>query len=208
MMLDSITYSTEDEAERPSNVHKWGVDLLQTDTSGSQEPVATAIERLNREIARVLHVEALLLGSDGKGSLALSKDKTHALLMMIDGTLDELAETTECDVLDPWLELNGIEPELKPTLKTEAVQFRDVEQITGALADLAQAGAMLDPEDEAIAEVRDLLGLSRPVVVLSAADAQLATDLRPQPSPKPKPAATPRNRSESETEEVLEEEET
>lgn len=162
VLLDSITYQAKDEASTPSQVRQWDMEVINSDTADSQVAVATAIERLNRELARVLGTEVLLLGSDGKGSLALARDKTQTFALMVDSTLREVSETFEHDFLKPLWQLNGWDPRLMPSLKTEAVQYRSVEEVTGSLADMAQAGAILEPDDPAIAEVRDLLGLSRP----------------------------------------------
>jgi hypothetical protein len=48
---------------------------------------------------------------------------------------------------------------MRPSFKTEDVAFRDVEQVTAALSDMASAGAPVMPDDEAINAVRDMLGL-------------------------------------------------
>lgn len=173
IMLDSQTYETTDESQRPSSAKQWEVELLKGQASGMQE-VASAISRTNREIARILGVEQLLLGEDSAGSFALSKDKTQSFFLLIDGTLMELAETIQKDLLERLWELNGFDPLDMPTLSTEAVRYQDIEQITAALRDMATAGAVLEPDDPAIGEVRDLLGLSRPPErLLDLADAGL-----------------------------------
>jgi hypothetical protein len=122
--------------------------------------MAMAIERLNREMARVLGVEHLLLGSDSAGSFALSKDKTQSFGLIVASTLQEIKETFQSDFLVPLFELNGWDFDLMPTFKVEQIQYRDIEQVTTALRDMATAGATLMPDDPAINEVRDLLGLS------------------------------------------------
>jgi hypothetical protein len=160
LMLDSLPYRTEDEKGTPGVTPQWDLQLLKGGNSASSEAVAKAIERLNRELARIMGVEHLLLGGDGKGSLALARDKTQNFALIIDSTLRELAETFEKDLLTPIWEMNGWDPDLKPEFKTEAIQYRDIEQVTGALTDMANAGAVLAPDDPAINEVRDLLGLS------------------------------------------------
>ena len=160
LLLDSLTYTTEDDKQTPSNIPQWNMELLQGDPNGQAE-VAAAIERLNREMARVLGVESLLLGTDSRGSHALARDKTQTFSLMVDSTLQEIEETMEHDYRDVVWQLNGWPKELKPTLKTEPVAYRDIEQVTGALRDMAQAGAILAPDDPAINQVRDLLGLSR-----------------------------------------------
>lgn len=159
IVLDSAVYRGTGESQTPSPTPQWNVELLQGSTN-SQPDMARAIERLNREMARILGVEHLLLGADSSGSFALSKDKTQSFGMIVTSTLQEIKESFEADFLTPLFELNGWNIDLWPNLKVEQIQFRDIEQITGALADLAQSGAMLTPEDPAINEVRDMLGLS------------------------------------------------
>lgn len=160
LVLPSATYQTLDEAERPSNIYKWSVELLQSSAT-SFAPNAAAIERLNREAARIIGVEQLLLGSDG-GSYALSKDKTHQFYLLVDGSLTEIREGAEKDLLPVLWRLNGWPPEMMPKIKTEAVSYVDVEQAAAALRDLAVAGAPLMAEDPAYLELLDLLGLTRP----------------------------------------------
>lgn len=162
LLLDSATYTTTDERSSPSNIYQWTLELLRGDAAMSSEAVAKAIERLNREMARILGTEFLLLGGDGKGSLALAREKTQQFALQIDSTLRELEETFESDWLRPLFMLNGWPDELRPELKTEQIQFRDVEQVTQSLVDLAQAGAPVNPMDPAVAEVYELLGLSKP----------------------------------------------
>lgn len=182
LLLDSLTYQSQDEAATPSPEKQWDMDLLKS-ASSSQGEVSAAIERLNREIARVLGVESLLLGGDGKGSQALSRDKSQNFASLVDGTLGDLGEVYEKDFLDPLFELNGWDKKYKPQLMTEALQHRDIEQITGALRDLAQAGALLLPDDPVINEVREMLGLSRPESI------EIAMDLAQVPLNPPEPPA-------------------
>ena len=136
--------------------------------------MATAIERINREIARVLGVEAIILGDGDAGSYALSRDKTNQFSLTVDSTLQELAEGFEDDLLTPLWQLNGWPIEAMPSLKPEAVQYRDIEQVTAALRDMANAGAVLDPDDPAINEVRALLGLSPTDDITRDEDEQLS----------------------------------
>lgn len=181
LLLDSATYTSLNDAGTPSNVPLWGVDLMNVNST-SQGDVANAINRLNLELARVLNVEGLLLGSDSKGSHALSKDKTQALHLVVDSTLSELAEVFDKAIISRLWMLNGFDDKLKPCLMPEAIQFRDVEQITAALRDLATAGATLAPDDPAINEVRSIMGLSdAPEMDLDAA----LVDDRLEPTEEP-----------------------
>jgi hypothetical protein len=164
LALDSETYQTADDKETPTAQRKWDIDLLKAGTT-SLSDVGPAIERLNREMARILGVESLLLGSTG--SQALSRDKTNNLYLMADSCLGEVRGSVDDDLLWTLWQLNGWDPKFMPKPKTEAVRFNDVEQIAAALRDMAMAGAVLDPDDPAIGEIRDLLGLSRPLASMS-----------------------------------------
>ncbi len=159
MLLDSATYSTADERNAPSAVRQWDVEILQGEPQGQKE-VAAAIERINREMARVLGVEQMLLGGDSTGSFALAKDKSQSLGLIIDSCLQSVRETMEKDLLRPIWDLNNFDPKLKPTFVIEKVQYREIEQVVNALETLARAGAPLAPDDPAINEIRELIGLS------------------------------------------------
>lgn len=158
MMLDSMTYQTTDERATPSPVKQWDVELLKGDPNG-QEEVHVAIQRINREIGRVLGVEQLLLGENG-GSNALARDKTAQFGLIVDSCLKELKETFEKDFLDPLWLLNGWDPALKPTFKIEKIQYRDIEEVVSALEKLSRAGYVMDANDPAGNEIRSLVGLS------------------------------------------------
>jgi hypothetical protein len=164
LMLDSQPYTSTDQGTTPSSMRQWDLDLAKSDV-GTQAEVAMAIERVNREMARIMGTESILLGSDGKGSLALSRDKSNNFATQIDSTLSELRDTYDKDLVETLMKLNGIPVEAKPELKTDATAYRDIEQVTTALLQMAQAGAVLGPDDPAIKEVRDQLGITMPEVI-------------------------------------------
>jgi hypothetical protein len=159
LIIDSSAFRTTDERQTPSSTPKYDVSLLEGSSSGLQE-VATAIERLNREIARVLGVEMIILGDGSRGSFALARDKSNQFSLTVDASQDELAEGILDDLVTPLFMLNGWPVEAKPKLSASATQYRDVEQMTQALRDMAQAGAMITPDDPAVNDIRALLGLS------------------------------------------------
>ncbi len=185
MLLDSQPWQTSDEKSTPSNVPQWNIELLQGQP-GTTKEIADAIERLNREMARILGVENLLLGTDSRGSHALAKDKTQSFGLIVDGCLKEIKETFEKDFLRPLFELNGWGEELMPTFKIQKIQYRDIEQITSALDQMSRAGAPLQPNDPAINEIREIIGLShQPDVDLTDPDMNLLGE-EPQEKPEPK----------------------
>jgi hypothetical protein len=158
LTLDSQTYvSVTDSGQMVTGTPHWGVELLQGGAMAFNE-VGAAIERTNTEMARTLGVEHLLL-SDKGGSRALSTDKSQNFYLMVNGALDEIADCMNKDVVKVICDLNGIKDELRPKLKHSEVSFRSVTEVAAALAQMAQAGAILSPNDPAIDDVRDLLGL-------------------------------------------------
>lgn len=156
LLLDSQPWFGQGEGSlAASSNRQFELELVRGNTNGA-EPVNVAIERLQREIARVLGVEFLLLGN--AGSQALSRDKSHNFGLLVESALDEIRETFENDFLPFIMNLNGIPRESWPTIKTETVAYRDVETITEGLERLERAG--LRPDDPAKDEVRELLGVS------------------------------------------------
>lgn len=161
MLLDSKHYTdTSNDGSKTTTVPQWGIELL-TGTPTSMTALGAAIERLTKEMARIMGVESILVGSEGVGSLALSKDKSNNLYLQVNSTLIDMAGFMNKDFLNTLWMLNGFPEEMKPTMKTEDVAFKDVEAITTALKDLATAGAPMMPDDPVINAVRDLLGVPR-----------------------------------------------
>ena len=106
-----MTYRSSGENQVPSQQRHsgtWNPDQGGGDVvAGSAVAGIPAIERLNREMARILGIEQLLLGSTGSGSYALSKDKTQAFYLLVDSALTELRDVVRMDLLKPLWMLNG-----------------------------------------------------------------------------------------------------
>jgi hypothetical protein len=78
-----------------------------------------------------------------------------------------------------------------PEFKPEAVQRKDVREITQSIQQMAAAGAILAPDDPAIDEIRDLLGLSKQDLdsvfrdsVLMPKGAPMPPGMGPEPEPE------------------------
>lgn len=159
LVLDSSVYRALDNAAMPTNVRKWSLELVKGGNT-TQEAMHTAIERLNRQIARIFGTEHILLGSD-KGAYNLSEDKTNMLMVRIDGVLGRIAEVVDAEdgPVDVIFESNGWDKKYKPKSRPEAVKFRDVEKITVALANMSKAGSPIVPGDPVVNRVRNMLDL-------------------------------------------------
>ncbi len=159
-VFDSETYQgkTPDGGTTPSSVRKWDVELLKGESSG-QEEVRKAIHDTNLDIARLLGVEHLMLGSDGTGSLALIGGKLSSFFLVVSSTLGEVAEAADRDLIPVLCSLNGIPEELWPSAVPSEIDVNDVEAVAQVLASLATAGAPLMPNDPAVDAVRARVGL-------------------------------------------------
>lgn len=160
-VFDSAPYRGTGENQAPTSVLEWSLELL-TGSPTSAPDVHNAIERITREIAIILGVQHMLLGGDGSGSLALGRAFIDQFVILVDSALTELRQAYEHDLVDPLLTLNGIDAKFAPTLATEQVQHRDVEQLAGFLTDLATAGVVSQRGDPHVDEVFELVGLTAP----------------------------------------------
>lgn len=160
--MDSAPYSNKsDTGISAASTLLWNLELLQGNSSGLPD-IAEAIKRKNLEIARALGVEAIMLGGDGAGSLALSRDKTNALLLQVNATLGDIKEQYQKDLVKRLWELNrAYVPEDRiPLLSVEEIQAKDAEAVAAVLRDMASAGAVLSPTDPIVNEIRRDLGYS------------------------------------------------
>ena len=191
-MMDSAMYTSQTaDGKSITAAPMWGLELL-TGTQTSLDKIDKAILRTQHDMAYIMGCEHLLLGADGKGSLALSTNKNNRFFLNIESTLADVRTTMDKDYIDPIWRLNGLPDELKPKFKTEAVAFKDVDQIMAGMRDMATAGAVLQPDDPVINEVRDLLGVSHqpeiaPELLGMARDSALG--ILPEPEPIEDPDA-------------------
>jgi hypothetical protein len=197
MILDSQPYESQaQDGAKIAGVNQWGIELLQGGASGLAE-IAQAIDRLQREMARIIGTEHLMMGDAG-GNRALSADKSRNLYLIANSVLGYIASCLKRDFIGPLWDLNGLPEETKPKLKTEDVAFKDAQEVTAALRDMATAGAVLAPDDPAIDDVRDLLGISHAPPPTEAQMAGVLGTNQPQIDPEtgepvdPKSKTTPK----------------
>lgn len=159
LLLDSAPYKSQAaDGEKIASVMKWAFELLKGDAAGQVE-IAEAIERTQREMARIIGCEQLMM--HGEGARALSEDKSRNTYLIANSVLRHIVTQCQHDVVDPLWMLNGFDEEKKPQLAAQDVAFKSVQEVTKALTDMATAGAVLAPNDKVIDDVRDMLGVSR-----------------------------------------------
>lgn len=189
MALDSAVYETTDDKQTPSSNKKWDIDIVKAPGVSPMSEMAQAIQRVNYEIARILGVEGLLIGSQRQGSFALSKDKSQNFFLIIEGTLRDVKEAMQKDLIDRLWELNGWPEDKKPKITHAKVQYQDAQDVAETLAAMARAGAPVEFDDPIIREVRHLLGLSPPTeesIKNAEAEAELRRlTMNREPTPTP-----------------------
>lgn len=181
VMLDSATYRNRDPGSTVTSVQKWAFDLIKGATSSMPE-VGQAIGRKARDIARIMCAEWLMLGGeDSGGAYSMHEDKTAMFGLIVNSTLDDIADDATRDIATPLVALNGFDPETcTPRLVPEPIA-------TGAVKDAclslqALASAALDPRDKAINVLRGRLNLP-PAPELDAYDLALGGGGAPEPEP-------------------------
>lgn len=160
IVLDSAPYVVENDSGKSiSGVMQYGLELL-----NGQAPdfaaVASGIGRLNFEMARIIGVEHLMIGGEtASGNRSLAEDKSRNFYLVCNGALDDIVDGINFDIIPRICDLNGIPEEQQPRLAHSDVSFRAISEITASLQSMAAAGAILQPNDPAINQVRELLGL-------------------------------------------------
>lgn len=160
LVLDSLPYfSDSDSGDQVSGLPQWNFELLSGAGVGYAEIMA-AIDRIQREMARILGVEHLMMGDTG-GNRALSEDKSRNLYLVGNSVLKHVSSQVKQDILTPLFKLNGFPMKKMPTPETEDITFKNADAIAGALGKIASAGAPLSPNDPVINDMRELMGISR-----------------------------------------------
>lgn len=159
IMFDSATYvNVTDNGQQTTNVPLWDLELL-TGEQTSLDKLAEAIRRTAFDMAAIIGTEQMLVGREGAGSLALSEDKSRNLYLNANSILADMTEAFDRDIVGTVWTMNGFPDDLRPYLDHEDVAFKDAEQIARTLRDMATAGAILAPDDPAINDIRDLMGI-------------------------------------------------
>lgn len=160
LLLDSKTHeATGGDKPTITSVYQYGFELVQSSSSSMPE-LRSAIDGLTRDIARLMNAEWLLMGDGDGGSNAMHGGKLAMFAMAINSTVQDIVDDAQRDIV-PWLlALNGLDPETcAPSLEAASIKMESVIEACQALLLLAQAGAPLRPNDEAVDVIRDRLEL-------------------------------------------------
>ena len=104
--------------------------------------VNPTITRYKRDVALSLLASFLMLGIDGKGSLALSTDLTDLFELAGSGILDGVAATFNRFAVTRLMQLNGVPPELWPTLEHSGLSDAAFKDFLNTLSSLLNSGGI------------------------------------------------------------------
>lgn len=114
---------------------EWELQLLSS-TGRGFAAIGATIQRYESRMLMAMLSQFIMLGQDGVGSLALSKDSTSIAEMIVNATADIIAETFTKQELPRILKLNGYDPtgiclEHSPAGDTDLAAFADFLQKAG-----------------------------------------------------------------------------
>ncbi|GGJ65287.1 phage portal protein family protein [Deinococcus aquiradiocola] len=118
------------------------------------------ITRYKRDVALSLLSSFLMLGIDGKGSLALSTDLTDLFELAGTGILDGVAATFNRFAVAQLMQLNGVPPELWPTLEHGGLSDAALKGLITSLNGLLASGG-ITPDVNLETELREKLGVPK-----------------------------------------------
>lgn len=149
LLLDSAVYTAMSNGGKTiSSVPKWVIELLQGDDMGLPA-TANVIERLNREIARVMFFEFALMG-DSEGARAVHEDKTTQYGAFLNSTTKELGNSSRNDLARPLVAANFGEEaaeEATPMIEPNPISTEDITTATQAVLNMVNAGMYAPPDD-------------------------------------------------------------
>lgn len=117
------------------------------------------IARYQKDIARTILADFILLGSGDTGSWALSKDKSNLFVRALSGWTESIAETINRHLIPKLWKHNSFDAAYMPFLRPGRVVDADLLELGGFIRDIAGAGAMLFPDDDLENELRDAADL-------------------------------------------------
>jgi hypothetical protein len=117
------------------------------------------IARYDNRIAMTVLADFILLGHDKVGTQALSVSKIGLFTDSLNAWLGSVAGVFNRHALPRLLRVNGMDERLVPTLKNLPMANIDLDAVGKYLLNLANAGAMIFPDEELQSYLRELAGL-------------------------------------------------
>lgn len=132
---------------------------LLASTGKRQFDTDKTISRYNQQIAMTILADFIMLGHEAVGSKALGASKIDLFTAGLEAWLDSIADVFNTYAIPRLLQVNGMDPTKAPKLVHQKIQSVDPEVLGTAIAQLAQAGMPLFPDEGLENHVRESIGL-------------------------------------------------
>lgn len=123
VLLPSDTYP--DENGSPTDIKMVDLELIASDGTRNID-IDPVIKRYQHDIARTILAEFVMLGSNERGSYALSKSKVDVFLRALRGYMEAIAGTLNRQLLPRLWELNGFDYDTMPRMIPGDVVGKDL----------------------------------------------------------------------------------
>jgi hypothetical protein len=134
-------------------------DIKLMSTGGRRQLDTNAIlARYDARKAMSMLADFILLGHENVGTQALSVSKIELFEDAIDAWLQGIADVFTTHAIPKLLRLNGVSPDLSPSLVYSSARTPNLEQLMGFVSAAVTSGAII-PDDELDAHLRGVAGL-------------------------------------------------
>lgn len=117
------------------------------------------IDRWDRRIATSVLADFIFLGQQAVGSFALSSDKTALFATAIGAFTSAMADVFNRQLMPRLWVLNGLDPEMMPTLVPADLEKPNLQELGAFLQSLTASGAPMFPDRDLENHLRTLAGL-------------------------------------------------
>jgi phage gp29-like protein len=147
VILPSDMYqNTSDANLQYSNNPKVSLRLLASEGTRNID-TDTVIKRYASDQARSILADMLLLGSDSRGSYALSQSKTDLFTQSVKAHVNRFVETINQQLIPKIWSVNGFDPNTMPKMVVSEIAPTDLSVLGDYVKSLAGAGVMISDEE-------------------------------------------------------------
>jgi len=177
LILPSNTYM--DSEGNPTDIKTVEFKLMASEGTRNID-IGVAILRYQRDIARTILADFIMLGATDRGSFALSKDKSNLFIKAMEGWNEAIAETLNRYLVPRLWRMNNFDRQYMPFLRPGTIAPVDLEEIGRFISDMARSGAPLFPDDELENALRSAADLPEKDPMLSLEDDVTVNRIEPR----------------------------
>jgi len=147
IILPSDPYQNQSDANlQYSNNRKVDVELVASQGTRNIDTSAV-IKRYASDQARSILADFVLLGSDTRGSYALSQSKSDLFTQSVKAHSNRFAETINRQLIPKLWRMNGFDPATMPKVVVSQIAPMDLDSLGNYVKSLSGAGILLDDEE-------------------------------------------------------------